>query len=84
MPQLEGRPGGWHNGRLIERVVCRCLVTGASPEYVRPVLERLAHDEAVEIERRTQRWLQRRCLLTEDDRLAIPVLGRWVWKCREG
>lgn len=55
-----------------------------SPAHVRPVPERLAHDAPVELERRTQRWLQRRCLLTADDRLAIPVLGRWVRECWEG
>jgi len=35
-------------------------------------------DEKPELDRQTRRWLQRRCLITEDGQLTIPVLGQWM------
>ena len=55
-----------------------------SPDHVRTALEGLAFARPGELERRTQRWLRRRCLVTDDNQLAIPVLGRWIRECWEG
>lgn len=49
-----------------------------APPSAKKALEMLATGEAVEIDKYTRRWLQRRCLLTDDDKLLIPVLGTWI------
>lgn len=51
----------------------------SAPVEAQAILLKLAEgDFPVEIDKRTRRWLQRRCLLTAADRLAIPVLGTWI------
>lgn len=55
-----------------------------SPDHAKQALVRLADGEPLELERRTQRWLRRRCLVTDDGQLAIPVLGRWIRECWDG
>jgi hypothetical protein len=54
-----------------------------SPDDVREALQRLALEETGELERGTLRWLRRRCLVTDDNQLAVPVLGRWIRECWE-
>lgn len=49
-----------------------------APESAQQVLESLATEQAVEMDKYTRRWLQHRCLLTEDNKLLIPVLGTWI------
>lgn len=52
--------------------------TGLSDLPVLAVLVALAHGDKPTFDAATRRWLRRRCLITEDDRLSIPVLGRWI------
>ncbi|WP_437958297.1 hypothetical protein WME76_00680 [Sorangium sp. So ce119] len=37
-----------------------------------------AHGRTPELDSRTRRWLRRRCLLTAEDGLRVPVLGAWI------
>lgn len=51
----------------------------SAPAEAQAVLLKLAEgDFPVEMDKCTRRWLQRRCLLTKKDQLAIPVLGTWI------
>ncbi|MFO1431776.1 MAG: AAA family ATPase [Candidatus Competibacteraceae bacterium] len=51
----------------------------SAPDDARSVLETLALGErVVEIKTHARRWLQRRCLITADDRPRIPVFYDWV------
>lgn len=50
----------------------------SAPDDAREALHSLATGKQPALSTRTRRWLQRRCLLTEDDRLRIPVLGAWI------
>ncbi|OQW92631.1 MAG: hypothetical protein BWK79_14250 [Beggiatoa sp. IS2] len=49
-----------------------------APSATKEVLEMLAMGESVDMDKYTRRWLKRRCLLTDDDKLLIPVLGTWI------
>lgn len=49
-----------------------------APPSAQTVLEALAIDQSIEIDKNTQRWLKRRCLLTDNNKLLIPVLGTWI------
>ncbi|KYF79794.1 hypothetical protein BE11_23905 [Sorangium cellulosum] len=50
----------------------------AAPPRARDVLVDLAHGRTPELDSRTRRWLRRRCLLTAEDGLRVPVLGAWI------
>jgi hypothetical protein len=50
----------------------------ASPPEGRKGLEQLASGETPQLSARTRRWMRRRWLITDDDRLQIPVLGTFV------
>lgn len=50
----------------------------AAPPAARAALEALAWEQSVTLAPPTRRWLRRRLLLSEDDRLLIPVLGTWI------
>lgn len=50
----------------------------AAPPHARDVLIALAHGRLPELDNRARRWLRRRCLLTEEDHLRVPVLGAWI------
>ncbi|MCP4696135.1 MAG: AAA family ATPase [Gammaproteobacteria bacterium] len=56
----------------------------SAPKEAREVLFALAEDKKtpMQIDRQTRRWLKRRCLLTDEDGLLIPVLGKWIQECR--
>lgn len=49
-----------------------------APPEARIALEALAWDHPVTLAPRTRRWLRRRLLLSDDDRLLIPVPGVWI------
>ena len=49
-----------------------------APPAARAALEALAAGAAVAFEKTEQRWLLRRGLITPDNALSIPVLGRWL------
>lgn len=49
-----------------------------APASAQEVLRRLARDGTPMLDERTRRWLQRRCLLTADDRLRVPAIGAWL------
>ena len=50
-----------------------------APESARAVLLALAEQfQPPSLDKQTQRWLRRRCLITEDGQLQIPVLGTWI------
>jgi hypothetical protein len=49
-----------------------------APPSAKEVLETLASGESAHLDKYTRRWLKRRCLLTDDDKLLIPVLGTWI------
>lgn len=55
----------------------RSTLQGAPPA-ARAALLDLAHDGEPRLDPPARRWLRRRLLLTEDDRLSIPVLGAWI------
>ena len=50
----------------------------AAPHDARAALSALAAGKVLALDARTRRWLERRRLLTKDDRLRIPVLGAWI------
>jgi hypothetical protein len=50
----------------------------AAPAAARTVIEALARGETPNIDEHTRRWLERRCLITPEGQLRIPVLGAWV------
>ncbi len=50
----------------------------AAPADAREALHALAVGKEPALGTRTRRWLERRCLLTKDDQLQIPVLGAWI------
>jgi len=49
-----------------------------APPNARTVLLSLAENQQAKLDKQTRRWLKRRCLLTENDQLLIPVLGEWI------
>ncbi len=49
-----------------------------APEAARRVLASLARGESPAVGAEARRWLRRRCLIDPDDRLTIPVLGRFL------
>ncbi|HZF11209.1 MAG TPA: AAA family ATPase [Thermoanaerobaculia bacterium] len=49
-----------------------------APPAARAALVALAQDQRPEIDPPTRRWLRRRLLVTEEDRLSMPVLGAWI------
>ncbi len=60
-------------------------IVNSAPENAQSVLAALAElnlpesgSQIPKPDRPTQRWLKRRGLLTEDDRLTIPVLADWM------
>jgi hypothetical protein len=50
----------------------------SAPPDAREALHALAAGKQAAISTKTRRWLERRCLLTRDDQLRIPVLGAWI------
>ncbi len=50
----------------------------AAPPEAQDALTALALDKPVDLNPQTRRWLRRRLLLTDDDRLRIPVVGTWL------
>ncbi|OQX25801.1 MAG: hypothetical protein BWK80_13785 [Desulfobacteraceae bacterium IS3] len=51
----------------------------SAPDSAKEILLALSRTaDAQTPDPQTRRWLQRRCLITEDGQLAIPVLGRWI------
>jgi hypothetical protein len=68
---IEGRALEWAEGYF------RDLYRWA-PEPVRAVLGCLARGETAAITPPARRWLERQYLLTPDDRLAVPLLGKWI------
>lgn len=49
-----------------------------APDNAQTVLLALAEHNTPQLDKRTRRWLKRRCLLTENDQLLTPVLGEWI------
>lgn len=49
-----------------------------APARAQVALEALALGRPPTMGVRTRRWLVRRCLLSEDNRLQVPVLGAWI------
>lgn len=49
-----------------------------APPGAHAVLEALAQNQQPAIDAASRRWLERRCLLTPDQQLAIPVLANWI------
>jgi hypothetical protein len=49
-----------------------------APASAQEALRLLARAGNAPLDERTRRWLQRRCLLTTDDRLRIPAIGAWL------
>ncbi len=56
----------------------RNSVTQNMPDDAGKALRRLADGKTPKIDRQTKRWLRRRMLITEDERLMIPVMERWM------
>jgi hypothetical protein len=54
------------------------------PDSVREALAALARGEAPEIDSSARRWLRRRELIDDQDRLTIPVLGRFLIEAELG
>jgi hypothetical protein len=54
------------------------VATDAATVISKAVLQKLAGGDTLELTRLQRRWLTRRCLITEEGKLAIPVLGRWI------
>jgi len=55
----------------------RNIMQSAS-EPAQAALIALTNNQTIEIDKRTRRWLKRRCLLTDTDQLLIPLLGTWI------
>ncbi|RKZ71240.1 MAG: hypothetical protein DRR19_32670 [Candidatus Parabeggiatoa sp. nov. 1] len=53
-------------------------IVAEAPEKARTILLALAEEQTFSLDKRTRRWLKRRCLLTADDQLLSPVLGEWI------
>ena len=53
-------------------------IVEAAPEHAQTGLVALAEAQPCLLDKRTRRWLNRRCLLTAEDQLMIPVLGEWI------
>ena len=49
-----------------------------APEEVQDVLRELAHGEKPEIRGARRRWLRYHRLIDQEERLAVPVFGRWI------
>jgi hypothetical protein len=50
-----------------------------APDPAKEILSALSRTEDKQtLNPQTRRWLQRRCLMTENEQLTIPVLGRWI------
>ncbi|MEP7121657.1 MAG: AAA family ATPase [Byssovorax sp.] len=50
----------------------------SAPAAARKALSALAAGKEPALGTRTRRWLERRCLITKDNQLRIPVLGAWI------
>jgi hypothetical protein len=50
----------------------------SAPPDAREALHALSAGKEPALSTKTRRWLERRCLLTTDDQLRIPVLGAWI------
>lgn len=50
----------------------------SAPKEVSDILEALALGQPVTISKSDRRWLNRRALLTKEDKISIPVLERWI------
>jgi len=49
-----------------------------APSNAKIALESLAIGRSPDLDNRTRSWLRRRCLLTDNDRLALPLLGTFI------
>ncbi|MEY3219145.1 MAG: hypothetical protein RIT27_502 [Pseudomonadota bacterium] len=49
-----------------------------TPKHLKPILEQLAYQKIVELERKDKYWLRRRLLINEHDQLTIPVFATWI------
>jgi len=50
----------------------------SAPDAARAGLCALARDQVPTIDPQTRRWLRRRELMTDEQRIGIPVFGRWI------
>jgi len=53
-------------------------IINTAPETVQTALEALALGKTPELKPRYHRWLKRRYLLNDKNKLNIPVLGEWI------
>lgn len=49
-----------------------------APTECQEVLRALAHGVPATLSISARRWLKRRCLVTAEDKLRIPILGHWI------
>lgn len=70
--------------RLIENDICTQAsyyfsnIMIEAPSEAREALRGLACNQKVNLTKPVRNWLRRRWLLTNDDRLGIPILGLWI------
>jgi len=50
----------------------------AAPRDAREALECIARGQSPQLDGNVRRWLDRRCLITGEGRLRIPILGTWI------
>jgi energy-coupling factor transporter ATP-binding protein EcfA2 len=83
----QAMPGdlSWVEKRALEQATYYFRhIPQSAPPAARAALLDLAHGRSAGLDPAARRWLRRRLLLTEDDRLTIPVLGEWIRREEEG
>lgn len=50
----------------------------STPPHLQFVLEELAYEKIVDLERKDKAWLRRRLLIDENNQLMIPVFATWI------
>lgn len=49
-----------------------------TPAHLQPILEQLASQKIVDLERKDKYWLRRRLLIDENNQLMIPIFATWI------
>lgn len=49
-----------------------------TPPHLQTVLEELAYEKVVDLDRKDKAWLRRRLLIDENNQLMIPVFATWI------
>jgi len=49
-----------------------------TPQHLQPILEQLAYNKLVDLDRKDKAWLRRRLLIDENNQLVMPVFATWI------